>query len=139
MAIDGKHYTSYNVQVSMAGKVVTTAKRVKYKVSADTEEIHVLGDPDPYATVRKQNKYEGEIELLTDEINALHNSIESGLPLTNIAPFDLIVMRIGANDELITDVLEQVRIKEAEYEMEADELFESVTLPLSVGRIRFNI
>lgn len=139
MAINGKQFSFEDIKLSLAGKVVTGCTGVSYQEQQASEQVHVLGQAEPYATISGAKTYSGEVRLMMDEYDALQDSIPRGKSLTDIAGFEIVVLRLGANNILRTDVLRKVKFMEVNKEMSAGETFHEITLPISIAKIDYNV
>ncbi len=139
MAINGKKYSYENIQVALAGKPLAGCVAIEYDEEEDSSEVHVLGSRDPHAVISGKGKYTGKITLVMDEFDALQMSIEKGKSVTQIASFEIVISRLGANDILMTDVLKKVKINKVSKKFEAGQSAEKIELPISIGTIEYNV
>jgi hypothetical protein len=139
MAVNGKQYSYENIAVSMMGKVVAGCVAIEYDETAESTEIHVLGSSEPYAVIDGKRTYKGKITITVDELDALQDSIEKGKSVTQLAAFEIVVTRLGANDVLRTDVCKKVRFTQISKKNEAGQPFDRIELPFTAAKIEYNV
>ncbi len=139
MAVNGKKYSYENIQVALAGKPLVGCVAIEYDLEEDSSEVHVLGSRDPHAVISGKGKYMGKITLVMDEYDALQMSIEKGRSITDIAAFEIVIARLGANDILMTDVIKKVKFNKVSKKFEAGQTADKIELPFTAGGIDYNV
>lgn len=130
-----KEHSASSVQISLAGKVLATARKVKYDLKRDQEKVSVLGQSTPYAILKKMKEYTGEVTLLQSEVQALIASLPSGSDITDLVDVDIVVMYITPNLQTVTRVLKGCNFSEHSEEMKEGDAFMEVNLPFMCKEI----
>lgn len=109
-----------DLRIAIDGKTITGVRNITYKKMPDDEHLHAAGS-DPIGIQSGNNKYEGSIKLLKNELDALNEAARalgyddicdvSGLVITAVyMPRSARKMR--------TDILTGVKLGELSYSME---------------------
>ncbi len=139
MAFNSKEYSWADVEIQMQGRKVVGARGVKYKTSQEKEAIYGSGN-EPKAIARGNKSYEGEIELLQSELEALTATAGSGADIVDIVPFDIIVAYAPKDGGAITtDIIQFAEFTEVEKGMKQGDKNMEVTLPFIALGIQKNV
>ncbi len=126
MAFDSEAYAWKNVEVRLAGTLLTAIKGVKYNVKQERTSLYGKGN-DPQAIVDGNRSYEGSVMLHQHEMERLSDSAPQR-DLTLMAPFNIVVSYM-LGTRLVTDTLVGCRINEAEHAPENGQAEHVITLP----------
>lgn len=138
MAINGTTYSSENIQIIMGNKVVAAAG-IEYEESVETQDVHVLGQREPYATINGKGTFAGKVMLIMDEYDALQDSIPKGQSITSVSAFNIIVARLDSTLTLRKDRLNKVKVRKVPKAFKAGENAATIELEISIGSIDHNI
>lgn len=138
MAFNSNEYAWRDLKVVIAGRPTTGIRGLKYKTSRTKTDIYASGD-DPHTRTVGNKQYTGEIMLLQSEVEALIEAAGPGRDLTDIR-FDVIAgYAASLTSRIKTDILENVDVTEFEKGMEQDDPNMVVTLPIMIGKIKYNV
>ncbi len=132
-------YTTENIQLVLAGKVVAGCTGIDYEETAESTPVHVLGQKDPFAVIKGRSEYQGTLMLIYDEYDAIQDSIPKGRSLVSITDFEILVTRLDANDILRTDKLKGVRFTSVKKSYKPNETAHEIELPISIREIEYNV
>ena len=125
--VNTREYEWSDVNVVLAGRLVTGLRGVKYGAKQEKEHLHAKGNK-PHSIQRGNKTYAGEITLLQSEYEALRKA--SGGDILD-ASMD-IVAAYGdptAGDVITTDMLIGVEFTEDNTEWKQGDKFQEKTLP----------
>ena len=135
--VNGKEYSYVNLQFSLLGNTnVKGVKSISYKIAKESENLYGAGD-EPVAYGDGEKTYEGEIQLMRKEINAIRRAIGNGT-LVDIPPFSIVVAFANGTDPITTETLRYVRFLEDGLEGAQGDKELPFTIPLAIGGIKFN-
>lgn len=127
-------YNYKSLQISMAGKVLGTAREYMISESQDAETINVLGQSEPYAVVPKAKSYTGSLTLLAEEADAFVRSLPTGVsPLD--AEITIVTLFSGEGLPTYTETLKGVRLTKWERKVTQGDSFIPVTVPFTCQTI----
>jgi hypothetical protein len=136
---DSNEYSWADVQVVMLGRPVTGIRGIRYKISRTKTNIYAKGS-DPHSRTRGNKEYEGEINLLQSELEAIQKGLKKGQDITDVKPFDIVVSYAPEDGgSIVTDILKAVEFTEVEKSLNQNDPFMELTLPLIVGKIQKNV
>lgn len=121
----------------MGGRFVTGVRGVKYKASQD--KVPIYGEGNEVLDYGYGNKkYEGEITLLQNELEALIASSPNNDPLS--LKFTIVHSYVPSKGigRIITDVCEDCEFLEIEKAMSQGDTFMEITIPLIIKKIKLN-
>jgi hypothetical protein len=122
-----REYEWADVNVVVAGRVVTGLRGIKYGSKQEKELVHAKGNK-PHSIQRGNKTYDGELTLLQSEYEALRTAC-GGDVLDG--SFDIVVSygNPTKGDTITTDVLVGVEITEDGTEWKQGDKFQEKTLP----------
>ena len=125
--VNTREYEWSDVNVVMAGRVVTGLRGVKYSAKQEKELLHAKGIK-PHSIQRGNKTYDGEITLLQSEYEALKQA--SGGDILD-ASLDIVAAygNPTAGDTITTDILVGVEFTEDNTEWKQGDKFQEKTLP----------
>ena len=123
-----REYEWADVNVVVAGRVVTGLRGIKYGSKQEKELVHAKGNK-PHSIQRGNKTYDGELTLLQSEYEALRTAC-GGDVLDG--SFDIVVSygNPTKGDTITTDVLVGVEITEDGTEWKQGDKFQEKTLPV---------
>ena len=125
--VNTREYEWSDVNVVLAGRLVTGLRGVKYSAKQEKELLHAKGNK-PHSVQRGNKTYDGEITLLQSEYEALKQACGGDILDASID----IVAAYGnpsAGDVITTDVLVGVEFTEDNTEWKQGDKFQEKTLP----------
>lgn len=125
--VNTREYEWADVNVVLAGRVVTGLRGVKYSSKQEKELLHAKGNK-PHSIQRGNKTYDGEITLLQSEYEALKKA--SGGDILD-ASMDIVAAygNPNAGDVITTDVLVGVEFTEDNTEWKQGDKYQEKTLP----------
>ena len=116
MSFDSKQYSWANVEVVMLGRPLIGIRGVKYKISQEKEPVYGRGNK-PLAIQSGNKKYEGSIDLLQSEAEALEKAAiaAGGDDIFDLAGFDITVAYVPKDSATVSvDIIKGVSFSESE-------------------------
>ena len=130
MAFNTKEFSWSNVEIAMLGRSITKARGVSYKATKEKEYLHARGE-NPYSIQSGNKAYEGQLVLLQSEVEAMAAQLEPDEDLTDLEPFSVSVSYVPKNGTgVITHTLENVEFTEDPREINQNDKFQEITLPI---------
>lgn len=125
--VNTREYEWSDVNVILAGRIVTGLRGVKYSLKQEKVLLHGKGNK-PHSIQRGNKTYEGEITLLQSEYEALKKA--SGGDILD-ASMDIVAAygNATAGDAITTDILVGVEFTEDNTEWKQGDKFQEKTLP----------
>lgn len=127
-------YNYKSVQISMAGKVLGTAREIMHEEAQDAESINVLGQSDPYAVVSKAKTYTGSVTILSEEADSFVSSLPNG-----VSPLDveltIVIVRTGAGLPTKTEKLKGVRLTKWTFKVAQGDSLIPIVIPFTFQTI----
>jgi hypothetical protein len=125
--VNTREYEWSDVNVVLAGRLVTGLRGVKYSAKQEKELLHAKGNK-PHSIQRGNKTYDGEITLLQSEYEALKKA--SGGDILD-ASMDIVAAygNPSAGDVVTTDMLIGVEFTEDNTEWKQGDKFQEKTLP----------
>lgn len=124
-----------DLQIFALGRVIRGVTSLKYKVSQEKEEIYAAGN-EPRGFGYGNKKYEGTIELLQSEVEALELAAGPGNDITDIHDATITAAyapKLGG--KISTDVIEYVEFMEYEKGMAQNDKFAKISIPFKALKI----
>jgi hypothetical protein len=135
VAINGLLYSWADIRISLLGRDVVGILAIDYSDGLTTKPVYGRGVK---RIGRVSGMYEASatITLEMSEVEALNLSLPAGNSLYDIAPFDVTVVYVNAEQLLVTHVLKQCVFTKQDRSSKAGEVKEiEVKLPLDVAEI----
>jgi len=125
-----------DMEVLLAGAIVTKIRSIKYKASKDKESLYAAGDQ-PIAIQSGNRSYEGEIKILKGCLDDLHTAaLSAGVQDILDLEFDVhVTYKAKSNRTLQQDVLVGVQVKDFELGWEQGAKHMEITLPIIFLRL----
>lgn len=125
--VNTREYEWSDVNVVLAGRIVTGLRGIKYGAKQEKELLHAKGNK-PHSIQRGNKTYDGEITLLQSEYEALRKA--SGGDILD-ASMDIVAAygNPTAGDVITTDMLIGVEFTEDSTEWKQGDKFQEKTLP----------
>ena len=124
---NSREYEWADISVILGGRDLTGIRAVKVKRKRETEEVYAKGR-EPRAIQSGNNSYEGEIEILQSDFNAIEDA--AGGNILNINVDILVCFGNPLNGDVMrTKKISGVRFGEAENAAKQGDKFMPVTLP----------
>ena len=124
---NSREYEWADISVILGGRDLTGIRAVKVKRKRETEEVYAKGR-EPRAIQSGNNSYEGEIEILQSDFNAIEDA--AGGNILNINVDILVCFGNPLNGDVMrTKKISGVRFGEAENAAKQGDKFMHVTLP----------
>ena len=125
--VNTREYEWSDVNVVLAGRIVTGLRGIKYGAKQEKELLHAKGNK-PHSIQRGNKTYDGEITLLQSEYEALRKA--SGGDILD-ASMDIVAAfgNPSAGDVITTDMLIGVEFTEDNTEWKQGDKFQEKTLP----------
>lgn len=125
--VNTREYEWSDVNVVLAGRIVTGLRGIKYGAKQEKELLHAKGNK-PHSIQRGNKTYDGEITLLQSEYEALRKA--SGGDILD-ASMDIVAAygNPTAGDVITTDLLTGVEFTEDTTEWKQGDKFQEKTLP----------
>lgn len=141
-AFNSDEYAWRDMKVVMAGRPITGIRGLKFKTTRTTTDIHASGD-DAHSRTKGNKGRIGEVKLLQSEIEALLEGAQqdfgSNADLTDIT-FDIVAaFAKSPTSRIKTHLLQTCDITEFEMGMEQNDPNMEVTLPIMIGRVKYNV
>lgn len=138
--INGNEYAWEDLQIVMEGKAqpLQGVAEIEYTTKKEHSNIYGKGD-DPVAMGRGKREYSGKIVLLQSEFEALQRSMPGGSDVTKKVPFAITVAYAPEGGVETTDELLYCRINEVKKGMKTGDGNQLIELPLTIGKINYNI
>lgn len=138
MAINGKEYGWIDIRIALLGRPVAGITGIEYGGKQEKKNVYGTGSK-PIARVKGAKTYEGKINLLQSELQAIQQSVGRGKELTDIGMFDITVSYIpdDLTGVIITDTLLDCEFTEVKKASKAGDTNMEVELPLIIGDINY--
>jgi hypothetical protein len=136
--INGFEYAWEDINIAIFGKVITNFESIEYESQKSHSNIYGKGS-EPVAMGRGKKDYNGMIELLQSEVEAIQAKLPSGKDLTDVAPFTVTVSYTPEGGAITTDQLTFCRISSIKKGMKNGDGNMVCQLPLVVGKINYNV
>lgn len=138
MAFDSREYEWADITVILGGVDVTGIRNIKYKKKVEREAIYAKGR-DPHSIQTGNNSYEGELEILQSDFDALERASDNDI--TSLIADVLISFGNPSDpaDTIKTDKVISIRINETETAAKQGDKFMPVTLPFTARGIQKNV
>lgn len=137
MSFNSREYEWADITVQFGGVDLTGIRAVKYKKKTELEEAYAKGR-DPHSIQQGNNSYEGEIEIMQSDFNALQDSAGGDITTVNV---DILVSygNPSNGDIMRTDRITGVRISENENAAKQGDKMMPVTLPFKARGIKYKV
>lgn len=138
MAFDTNQYAWKDVTVVMGGRPVTGIQGVAYTEKVEREAVYGKGN-EPQAIQTKNKSYDGSIDLLQSELEALIKASPTGSILD--LKLDNITISYAENGQanVITDQLIEVQFTESPKSIKQGDAYMTITLPIIFLRVKHQI
>lgn len=141
-AFNSDEYAWKDLKVVVAGRPVAGLRGIKFKTERTTTDIYASGD-EPHTRTKGNKKYTGEMKLLQSEVEALIEAAQQtkgkDADLTDIT-FDITVaFAASPTSRIKTHQLVTCDTTDFEMSMEQNDPNMEVTLPLMIGKIKYNV
>lgn len=137
MLKNGVEYSYTSLQFSFLGNTdVKGVKSISYKVKKESENLMGSGD-EPVAIGYGAKEYEGEIQLMRKDINAIRTAAGKR-SLVDIPPFDIVIAFANGVDPIQTETLRYVRFMEDGLEGATGDKELPLTIPIGLSGIEYN-
>jgi hypothetical protein len=125
--MDTREYEWSDVNVVVAGRLVTGIRGIKYSGKQEKEAVFAKGNK-PHSIQRGNKSYEGELTLLQSEYEALSQA--SGGDILD-ASFDIVAQygNPSQGDAIVTDILIGAEFTEDNTEWTQGDKFQEKTIP----------
>lgn len=125
--VNTREYEWSNVNVVMAGRMVTGLRGVEYEAKQDKEHLHAKGDK-PHSIQRGNKTYEGTIDILQSEYEALKQACGGDIL---DASMDIIASygNPSKGDPITTDILVGVEFTSDKTKWKQGDKFQEKSLP----------
>lgn len=124
---NSRQYEWADITVLFGGVDLTGIRAIKYKEKSEMEPVYAKGRR-PHSIQTGNTSYEGEIEMLQSDYQALR--IAAGGSITNVNVDIIVAYGNPLNgDYMTTDKIFGVRISESEMASKQGDKFMTVTLP----------
>lgn len=135
MVINTREYAWSDVNVVVAGRLVTGIRGVEYKATQEKEALYGKGDK-PHAIQRGNKSFDGVITFLQSELEALEKA--AGGDILNIS-FDVVASYGNPvnGDVMSTDLLVGVEVTEIPKAMKQGDKFMEIALPIIMRDIKY--
>ena len=136
MAFDSREYEWADITVQFGGVDLTGIRAVKYKKKSEAEAVYAKGR-DPHSIQTGNNSYDGEIEILQSDLNALEDSVGGDITTARV---DILVSYgdPSKGDVMRTDKLSGIKVIEIENALKQGDKFMPMTLPFVFLRLKKN-
>lgn len=137
VAINGLLYSWSDIRIILLGRDISGILAIDYKDGVTTKPVYGRGKK---RIGRVSGMYEasGAITLEMSEVEALNLSLPAGQSIYDIAPFDITIVYVNAEQLLITHVLKQCVFTSQDRASKAGEVKEiEVKLPLDIAEINW--
>lgn len=132
-------YSPEDIQVSLNGTVLATARKFSLGVERESEDIKVLGDPDPYDTILRNKSYpEAELVLVPSEAHSLMREAGAGKDITDLGEVTIVVQSLDENG-VITTRRAFGRFKSFNEEFDAENDFKEITMGIHIRKVEYNV
>lgn len=139
--IQGQEYAWEDINVTVKGQTqpMDGVVDIKYKTKREFKSVHARGK-DPYRIQPGKKEYDGSIKLLQSEVERLLRSAPVGGDLTDLPPVEISVAYTPEDGgQETTDVLQNVRFNEFEKGMGSEDTHAEIEIPLTIGKILYNV
>ena len=136
---NSKEYTWTNIKVFMFGRFVTTIRGIKYKASQEKEAVYGQGDK-PIAIQPGNKSFEGELQCLQSDLEAMQVAAGNGNDILDIPAFDIQVQYVDkVTGTLVVDTVKYAEFTEVEKGMSQGDKFMEISLPWIALDIQKNV
>lgn len=138
--INGNEYAWEDIQVKVPHKPVPLEGiiDIRYKKTREHKNVYGRGS-DPVSMGRGRKGYEGSMKILQSELSAWQQSLPPGTDITDYTIPVINVSYAPAGGAAETDQLLYVRINEFEKGMAEGDPNMEIELPLTIGKILYNV
>jgi hypothetical protein len=137
-AFNSDEYAWKDIKVVLGGRPVTGIRGVKFKTTRKMTDIYASGD-NPHTRTKGNKSYSGEIKLLQSEVEALLEAAGQGKDLTDITVNITVAFAASLDARIKTHQLITCDFPEFEMGMEQDDPNMEVTIPMMIGKIKYNV
>lgn len=127
---NSKDYGWVDIDIVIAGVVVTHATGISYKTAQEKEAVYARGNK-PLHIARGNVSYSGELKMLQGGVEKMQESIAAGNDLNDLPPFDIIVTyKPNQNtSKLVVDIVKFAEFTNVEKAMSQNDKKMEITLP----------
>lgn len=139
LSINGKFRNYGSIRITAFGSTLTTAKAISYDREDDIDGVKALGTTKDIGHTQGNEKYNGSITLLSEEVDAIQKSLPPGKSIQDIPPFPISVSYVDDNNLQVSHTLIGCKFKKNSRAGEAgsnDAL--AVEIPLYIADINWN-
>jgi len=135
---NSKEYAWVDLVLVMMGKPVAGIRAVAYKTTVQQEALYAAGKY-PRSIQKGKIGYEGTLTLLQSEVIQLHYAAKAkGHDSLCDIEFDAVVSYAPEGGVITTDVIKNISISEASYDIKVDDLYQEVALPFLALGVEYN-
>lgn len=127
MVFNSNEYEWSDLEVEMAGRVITGIRGIKYSSKQEKEVIYAKGNS-PHAIQRGNKSHEGSITLLQSELEALVEAAKGDI-LDLSVNISVAYGNALRGDAVKIDVIKNVQFTESPKEMKQGDKFMEIELP----------
>lgn len=128
--VNGIMFGAGDVDVLIAGRTCFGIESIEWKIDQPTENVYGLGT-EPIGIGYGQMKYEMDMTLHKDEIEAMKDAVPNGL-LTSIAPFTIVIVtRKKGTTRVITETFYNCRFSNDGQAIKKGDMYLTKDLKLS--------
>jgi len=132
-------YSPENIQISLNGTVLATARKINLGVERESEDIKVLGRSTPYDTVMRSKTYpDAELILVPSEAHALMREAGPGKDITDLGEVTLVIQSLDEN-AVLTTRRAFGRFKSFNEEFDADNDFKELSIGIHIREAEYNV
>lgn len=139
MATQSNHYAYHNIHVALGGKMTAGAVQLEVSQELDAFEVHVQGTATPATLLQGPQLVYGVITLTYNEYDALQASIPNGKSLLDMEPINMVITRMGANQQLKTDLVTKLRFERVQKSYKAGKAVATLDLNFAAEDVRHNV
>ena len=138
--INGHEYAWEDLEIVIEGKnkPMVGAVEINYTKKKEHTNIYAKG-ADPVKAGRGKNEYDGNIVVLQSELDAWNKSLGPGKDITDLKGFGITVAFAPEGGEETTDQLVYCRAGEVKKGMKTGDGNMTVDIPLTIGKIKYNV
>lgn len=136
---NSKEYEWSSVEVVLLGRPVTGIRGIRYKETQEKEVIYGRGNK-PRAIQKGNKSFEGSINILQSELEALQAAAGVGKSILDIPAFDIVVAYVPeSGGTIITDIIKNCEFTEKEKSINQGDKFMEIELPIIALDIENNV
>jgi hypothetical protein len=110
--VNGRYRNYSSIRANIFGRTLVGMTSISYKRMDSIDPVKAVGTSKPIGYTQGDERYEGSVTLLTEELDAIQASLPPLTSLPDIAPFVISVSYVDGNNLQVSHLLVGCKFKE---------------------------